>query len=589
MKENDLTLQLIRLSIIYNFQMSKLQGKKSHKIISCLGIFYLVFFLLPYGKVFGQFIPAGTHLIEENIRRNQILNGETKNSMLIRPVLFEEIDLPLEYDSITIKNEKFEVFILPIQGITSFNNKRPYGRSDFGMVSNVGIQQYISGGIYSRWKFINFQFQPEIVFAENKRYEGFSSDFDKSIILDRFHFWNYDDSPERFGEGGFSELWFGQSSLTLQYGVFEFGVSTRSIWWGPGQWNSLTFSNNAKSFPHISINTVKPAKTFIGSFEGQMVMGKLTNSGLGASQNKNLNNLYFEQFTGDWRYLNAITITYNPKWISGLFLGFSRTFQQYNENRGNSFDDFFPVFQVFQKQKFINSDNPTQIDDEARDQQATVFGRYVNIDSKIEIYFEYGRRDHALNWREFLLNPEHARAYLMGFKKLFPISKQNTFIQVRGEITHQQESINRYIRYLGLGGEASWHTHYQVRGFVNNGQPLGVGIGTGANVQTLEISLVEKLNKLGILFERLENHQDFFYRAFGQQQEHKPWVDLSLGFLFDHQWNNLLLSSKLQLINGLNYQWQLHPNSTPDFPRGKNLFSIHSQLNLIYFLNSRKK
>jgi len=568
--------------------MIKLEGKKYFKFIFCLKIVFLVFFSFPHGKVFGQFIPAGTHIIEENIRRNQILNGETKNSMLIRPFLFDEINFSLDNDSLPIKNKNIEIFILPIQGITSFNTNRPYGRSDFGMVPNVGIQQYLSGGLYAKWKFINFQFQPEIVGAENKRYNGFSSDFKKSIILDRFHFWNYDDSPERFGDGGFSELWFGQSSLTLQYGVFELGLSTRNIWWGPGQWNSLTFSNNAKSFPHLSINTVKPAKTFIGSFEGQMIMGKLINSGIGASQNKNLNNLYFEPFTGDWRYLNAITLSYNPRWIPGLFLGFSRTFQQYNENRGKTFDDFFPIFQVFQKQKFINSDNPTQIDDEARDQQATVFGRYYNSKSKFEIYFEFGRRDHALNWREFVLNPEHARAYLMGFKKLISLSQQNKYIQLRGEITHQQESVNRYIRYLGLGGDASWHTHYQVRGFVNQGQPLGVGIGTGANIQTLEVALVEKFNKIGILFERLENHQDFFYRAFGQQQEHKPWIDLSVGFLFDKQWDNLLFSSKLQLINGLNYQWQLHPNSTPDFPKGQNLFSIHSQTSLIYFWNNPK-
>jgi hypothetical protein len=88
--------------------------------------------------------------------------------------------------------------------------------------------------------------------------------------------------------------------------------------------------------------------------------------------------------------------------------------------------------------------------------------------------------------------------------------------------------------------------------------------------------------------ERLENRQGFFNRAFGQQAIHKPWVDLSLGFLYDKQFNNLLLSSKLQIIHARNYQWQLDPASTPDFPKGKNLTSVMGQASLIYFWNKKK-
>lgn len=559
----------------------------SKNYLNYLKIISLITLQFSFESAFGQFIPTGTPMLEEFIRRNQIISENSKSSFLLRPILFDQIDSSNNFVSIEYLKNGVEYFILPFQSITSFNSDRPYGRSDFGMIPNVGLQQYLSGGIFLKWKFLNFQFQPEFVLAQNRAYKGFSDDFEKSILLDRFHYWNYDDSPERFGKNEFAEIWLGQSSFTINHGAFELGISSRNIWWGPGQWNSLTLSNNAKSFPHLSFNTTKPAKTFLGNFEGQMVVGKLKNSGLGPSQNQSLNEQYFDQFNGDWRYLNGITVSYNPKWIPGLFFGISRTFQQFNENKGNTFDDFFPVFQVFQKEKFINSSNPTQIDDEARDQQATIFGRFYNVKAKFEIYFEYGRRDHAFNWREFLINPEHARAYLIGFKKLVALRENNKFLQFRGEITHQQESVNRYIRYLGLGGDASWHTHYQVRGFVNHGQPLGVGIGTGSNIQTFEFAIVENFNKLGVIFERLENHQDFYYRAFGQQNEHQPWIDLSIGFLFDKRWENLLLSSKLQIINGKNYQWQLNEKSTPEFPKGVNLFSLHSQISLVYFFNKQ--
>ena len=88
---------------------------------------------------------------------------------------------------------------------------------------------------------------------------------------------------------------------------------------------------------------------------------------------------------------------------------------------------------------------------------------------------------------------------------------------------------------------------------------------------------------MGLLFERLANNQDFYYKALFQFTERRPWIDYSLGFLYDKQFNNLLLSSKLQLIHARNYQWQLHPSSTPEFPRGQNLTSVMAQVSAIYF------
>jgi len=163
------------------------------------------------------------------------------------------------------------------------------------------------------------------------------------------------------------------------------------------------------------------------------------------------------------------------------------------------------------------------------------------------------------------------------------LNKESKFIQLRAEITHQQESINRYIRNDGIG--LTWHTHTRARGFVNYGQPLGVGIGVGSNIQTLEISKVNKFNKIGLLFERIENHQDFFYRTFKPNSDHRPWVDLSLGLLLDYRWRNLMLNSSLKVVNGMNYQWQLEEKSISEFPKGKNLSSFHSNFSIIYLFN----
>jgi hypothetical protein len=388
--------------------------------------------------------------------------------------------------------------------------------------------------------------------------------------------------PERFGNGMYTKALWGQSSISLRYGAFELGAGSKNFWWGPGQWNSLIFSNNAPGFPYISLNSIKPAKTFLGSFEGQVLIGRLESSNQVPTQIESLNDRFFRPLNPDWRYLNGMMVSFSPKWIPSLSLGYARTFQYYNADRPKDFFGWLPIFEPMAKENFFESGNSVEYDGRGQSQQIAVFGRIEFIKSKAEIYFQFGRRDHALNWREFTLNPEHARAYQLGFLKIHALPKTTKYLQVRGEITHQQESVNRILRY-GKQGGISWHTHSQLRGFTNYGQPMGVGIGTGSNVQTLEVSVVEEWKKLGILFERLENNQDFYYRAFGQQGERNPWVDWSTALLWNTSYKDLFLSARLQGTYARNYQWGLSETSTPEFSVSQNLFSVHSQVNLIYF------
>lgn len=535
----------------------------------------------------AQDLTAGFPILEEVQRRNQLLYDTSNTySYSFRTSSVNPSLLFFGKAKESTKRPLAEYSLLPIIATARYNTVRPYGWGDYGMIPNKGIQSYMSAGVHARFSILNLQLQPEWTAAQNLAFDSFSSLYAGGINGVRSFYWFYGDNPERFGDKAFTRFNLGQSSLTLRYGAFEIGASTRNIWWGPGQWNSLFFSNNAPGIAHLTLNTVKPAKTFLGSFEGQIIMGRLEPSyypDQGNSQNPN----YYAAPASDWRYLNGMTITYQPKWISGLSFGISRTFQQYSKNKGNEFGDWFPIFEPFQKKKLFSNGNSVVYDNKEQDQQASFFGRYLFRKAHAEIYFEFGRRDHAYDFRDAFMSPEHARAYLMGFTKLVDLTATSKDLQIRGEVTQQQESVNRYIRYDGTFGGLTWHTHGQVRGFTNHGQPMGVGLGTGSNVQTIEIALVDKFEKLGILFERLENHQDFYYRAFGSQHERKPWVDLSLGFLVDKQFGNLLLSSKLQLIHGLNYQWQLDEKSSPEFPKGENLTSIMGQVSLIYFWDKR--
>lgn len=536
--------------------------------------------------VHSQTIPAGFPVLEENLRRNQLLGTEYLKdySFGLRPITsWKQNRFGSSEDSLPAKKKKIRIELLPLLSTTVYNSNRPNGWGNYSMMNSTGIQSMISPGVYGKLFFLSFQLRPEFVASQNKSFQGFGENYSDNIIFARFRYWNYGDHPERFTKDYNSFAWWGQSNISLNVGPISLGASTENIWWGPGQYNALIFSNNARGMKHFFLRTNRPTDIFIGTLEAELIMARAEDSGILPSQNKALNDAFALPFRGDWKYVSGVTFTYQPVFMPNFFVGFNRTFQQYSRDVEKSFSGRIPVLEPFQKVKLFENENSTGYDSKGQDQQVSFFLRYFSSKGKFEVYTEYGRRDHSYNWRDFILNPEHARAYLLGFSKLVRTQNPDSFIQIKGEITQQGESVNRYIRYSGVNdGNTSWHTHYQVRGFTNEGQSMGVGIGVGANVQLLEISKVTNLNKVGILFQRLENHQDFYNRVFAENPNKNAWIDYSLGLLWDKQWNRLILSTKTQVVKAENYEWENASNSTSDFPVGQREWTFSGTVNLIY-------
>ena len=526
-----------------------------------------VFWAIPI-VLFPQSLPANQIIFEDYFRRGQLVGKIPSSSFLSRPQLSpDSLKSTIHHYSHTIFEKDStryfspELKLVPFSIGSQLGSGNPYPEGG-RFLPVKGYQQWVSSGIYGSFGPLSIQLQPEFIFAQNNSYDtGFSKGGGIEYV-------------EIFEEGSYSKLLPGQSSIRLNYGAFSLGASTENIWWGPGQYNSLLFSTNAFGFQHLTLNTTKPAKTFLGSFEGQLILGKLENFAPFVRDGKE-----------DWRYVNGITFSYQPKWVPGLFLGASRVFQQYSSFNNNTWAYYFPLFEPFQKVKLIDPNSPdfdsTEYDGRLQSQQLTGFARLVFPKAKAEVYFEYGRRDHAVNWREYILNPEHARAYILGFKKLISLSN-DAFFQVNGEILQQQESINILVR-TGPSGGGSWASHSIPQGFTHKGQMLGPGVGPSSNVQTLETSWVKGVKKLGIRWERLNRHQDIYIKIFNDPSENGRWVDYSARLLADWQFDNLLVSTTTNFVYTLNNQWGLSETSTPAFPKGKNSFMVVGQVNLIYF------
>jgi hypothetical protein len=172
----------------------------------------------------------------------------------------------------------------------------------------------------------------------------------------------------------------------------------------------------------------------------------------------------------------------------------------------------------------------------------------------------------------------------MGFVKLISLAS-DAYFQVRGEILHQEESVGIYIR----GGGLNWGGHGTVlHGFTNLGQMMGPGVGPSSNVQTLEGAWVKGFKKLGLRLERLNRHQDIYVQRYPDPSERGRWVDFSARLLADWQFDNLVISSNVNFVNSMNYQWQLVEGSSFNFPKGKNVLYFHSQLSFIYLIKTGK-
>lgn len=549
-------------------------------------IFFLfVFSIISYGTV-AQSLPVGTSVLEDYYRRAQLLGDiDGTSSFANRPLFpFQAIGLSVfDPDSTLARSRKskfdgkMELFegkaliqLLPVSILSQFNTHHPEGYNDGSMIPARGFQTQISAGIYLKFGPLSFQLRPEFVSAQNKAFDGFPQDYTSAtgVKFPNSPYYNID-YPERFGDNPYNQAFWGQSNIRLTFGAISLGLSNENLWWGPGFKNTLLMTNSAPGFKHLTLNTVKPIKTRIGFFEGQIIAGKLENSG------------FIENLGNDWRYINAIVLTYNPKWFPGLFLGGSRIFVSSNLDLGNGPGDYLPVFSFLTRSGKTSS----EVDDGPLNQLVSIFMRWLFQEAHGEIYFEYGREDNSWGIRDFIQEPAHSSAYILGLRKLYALNRQKeTYLQIIAESTHlasPQTTINRN-RYNGTFA-SNWYKHVRSY-YTNQGQILGAGIGPGSNLQTLDISWVRSLKQIGFQVERYMHNNDFWYNKVKDIRAN--WVDINTMVYANWDYKNLLFSIKFKYVKSYNYEWMYEPDYGENEPAfwasSKNTSNFHGQIGLTY-------
>jgi len=478
-----------------------------------------------------------TESIEDSVRRAQLLHAEDGQfSYMIRPIALGR----------SVRDKKSLSF-LPVIWRQQYNVNAPYGMNNGPMVPAKGYQSLLSAGVYAKYAALSVQLQPEFVFAQNKDFRELLEEDNGTLFSDVYaeKMWNVADVPERFGQGNYSKLGWGQSSLRLTFDPVSLGVSNENLWWGPGIRSSLLMSNNAPGFKHLTINTSRPVDIYVGEMEAQLVAGRLESSGVERDQEAR-----YVKKRDDWRYLSGIVMTYQPKWVPGLYLGFDRSFIAYH-NDISGFGGYFPLFTSVAKAKFYNPDNSINTEDQAsRDQYISFFARWLMPSSKSEVYFQFGRNDHSWDLRDAFVEPEHSRAYIAGFRKLLALKAKDEFLQLGFELTRLAGTATGKLR-----AQPSWYVHHQVtHGYTNEGQVLGAGIGTGSNLWTLDLSWVKGVKKIGMQVENLAQNADLFNYSF--EDGVKNWSDLSVSGKVDYDFQNFMVNTQLVYINSSNFHYK---------------------------------
>jgi hypothetical protein len=506
---------------------------------------YLFLALLLYTcKVISQNIPVGSFGFAEQIARNEQLlgKGDSLVSFTLRPLAQKTI----------FDDHKDVVFhYLPINFIQQYTSLAPLSRNDGAMIPAKGYQSHFNAGVHASYGPLEIQINPEYIYAANPNFEAFPISENSTIRLANINYLNHSNIPTRFGDKAYHYIGWGQSSVKLNYKSIAIGVSTENLWWGPGIYNSLIMSNNAPGFLHLSLNTRKPIQTFLGSFEMQLINGRLENSGFDNPIDDYIVDgvNYKVAKRPEWRYLSGLSINYHPKWVPGLFVGLNRVFQIYNTDLGKQFTDYFPVITPFQKTNLNNEDAKN------RDQLASVFLRWVMKESKSEIYVESGWNDHSSNILDLFDSPSHSRAILFGLGKIFMLnSDKDTYLKFNFEHTQLQQSADRIVRPAG-----AWYEHGSVlHGYTQIGQVIGAGIGPGSNSQIVDFSIWNKNKVWGIQCERYAHNLDFYYDVFTDYN--RKWVDLNLNAYTYRRIGNIGIQAKLNTSWMSNYQWQLDNN-----------------------------
>ena len=266
------------------------------------------------------------------------------------------------------------------------------------------------------------------------------------------------DLPVRFGDQQLAVLLPGQSMAALRFSSVTVGMMTGNLWWGPGLRNALVLSDHAPGIPRLTVRTTTPRRTPVGDLEGELFVGRLTESP------------YFDDDpSNDQRRVKALALTLAPRGLPGLTLGAGGLVI-------------------------------------SRDQMATAFFRWVVPEAGVEFWGEYARHRLPASPREMFTQPNADMGWTAGAQWLLPQSHGAWRFQLEfSDVAQSLVDPSRPPRDWGTGATV-------IHGFTQRGQLLGPATGPGSTTGWFAADRVQSSWSVGAFAARTRWENDAFYR-----------------------------------------------------------------------------
>ena len=265
-------------------------------------------------------------------------------------------------------------------------------------------------------KFLSFSFEPFYFTNQNKDYSESWQDYFISLpdsIKNKYKHFRYDQPfrEEKFsklndnrphGDEPYRKAGIREAQLYLHYNGLGIGYSNANMWWGSGYHSSLNMTNNTTGFPHLMIGTIKEQRIKDFGINFRYIFAD--------SLKHNSAKPFFTAITSSITYYSEPTITLG---FSRLYLtGGSRVIEDITRKEAM----LIPFEPLYLEDKQTDPNDPLSSVD-IWDQTLAGYLTVTFPKIGLVVFVEYGRNDHAWDKNDFIRQPDHTGASIIGFRK----------------------------------------------------------------------------------------------------------------------------------------------------------------------------
>jgi hypothetical protein len=374
--------------------------------------------------------------IERYLRILQVAGVAPLHPWTIRGFSVSEVDQRLPADSLHPWAERYPLVpdsvlrrarVRAVRPRTQlfYNSAFPFGENEGAVWTGRGVTTSVEGGFALESGPLSLTVAPIAFVAQNADFATVDPGAGHDPLRDPRNP-SYIDLPQRFGDGTYARIDPGESTLRLDLPLVTLGASTASQQWGPAADSPLLLGNNAGGFPHLFLGSARPVNLWVGRLHGRMMWGTPAQTDLSPMGGHGR------------RFLASAVASFTPRGVPGLEVGGARLFHVVRPDGGPGLGEaLLPVGNLFKVELARRrGGDGSSVDN----QLAAAFFRWVHPRDGVELWGEFLREDHSFDLRDFVLEPDHSSAFLLGGRKVWSASGGSLRALraefVNGRITH---------------------------------------------------------------------------------------------------------------------------------------------------------